>query len=141
MSTRVALTLTLAGLAVLGCGASDEGAGGKRDPRVCTQIACRSGVTVLIPERLPESASRIRACVAERCRSASTTSLGPLFVPLPDARGSRKVTLRMKLLDAAGRPVGASIRKLQLERVQPNGPGCPPVCFTARVERLSFGPR
>ena len=132
MSRGAAAAIALT-VVTVGCGEEDRGARSQPEPRACTQIACRSGVTVVAPRRMPDDAAEIEACVARRCRTVSATARAAVFVPLARVRGPRAVRVRMRLLDSAGRPLATAVRRLRLERVQPNGPGCPPVCFAVRV--------
>jgi hypothetical protein len=121
-----------------GC-AGDDGAGG----RACTEIGCNDGVTFALSPGAIQPAGRVvaKACVGGRC---TTHRFDPDAFAQP---GGVRIDawLPPETLDA-GRSHTASLtiragqdtiveleRTVELERSQPNGPGCPPICHNATV--------
>lgn len=106
-------------------------------PQVCTQIGCESGLQVELsgapagPFRVEaqaagDGAPRVFECPAGgRCESAFFADFTP-----------EEATIRVI---AGGRTTARTVRPTY-ERVQPNGPGCPPVCRQGRV-RVEVGSR
>ncbi len=106
-------------------------------PHVCTQIGCESGLRVdrggapAGPFRVEAQAAgggapRVFECPAgERCESAFFADFTP-----------EEATIRVI---ADGRTTARTVRPTY-ERVQPNGPGCPPICRQGRV-RVEVGSR
>lgn len=115
----------------------DRGApsGERPPPRACTLIGCTSSVVVRLVS-LPPGVRSARVCVEGRCGSA-TPIRGPGVVrgPLPrsERRAGNLVSVTVELRDRHG----AVTRRLpgiaRVRRTRPNGPGCPPTCFQARL--------
>jgi hypothetical protein len=104
-------------------------------PQICTRIGCESGLRVELsgapagPFRVEaqaagEAAPRVFECrTGERCESAFFADFTP-----------EEATIRVV---ADGRTTARNVRP-RYERVQPNGPDCPPICWQGRV-RVELG--
>jgi len=103
-------------------------------PQVCTKIGCESGLRVELgdapagPFRVEAQAdggaARVFECPAgERCEFAFFADFTP-----------EEATIRVT---ANGRTTARTVRPTY-ERVQPNGPGCPPICRQGGV-RVEVG--
>ena len=104
-------------------------------PQVCTQIGCESGLQVELggapagPFRVEAQAAgggaaRVFECPAgQRCEFAFFSDFTP-----------EEATIRVI---ADGRTTARTVRPTY-GRVQPNGPGCPPICRQGRV-RVEVG--
>ena len=126
--------IALAVLATAGCGGDESGAEPAPTPRACTEIGCSDGVYVEL-SRVPRDA-RVTLCVNGRCRRARAAGPGRWQVdaplgPAPGDAVSVAVTVRR-----GGRTIARAAERLAVRTVQPNGPGCPPVCrmVTARFD-------
>jgi hypothetical protein len=138
------LTVTAASVLLLGCQWLDV-------PGVsCTQIGCESQVVFelatldLVPGRLYE----VEACLDDRCGAATVElpqrgavmeggvlvsadeDIVALVLPEGDYSGTRAAWLEIRHGD--GPPFVIEV-EVELERTQPNGPNCPPVCWQAVV--------
>lgn len=158
MCSRLAL-VAMAMLFAVACGsASTPGDGG--DPpvdrgAVCTDIGCESGVTfTLTRDLVTEEAYEVEACVGDLCRTATLEVPAPddgpfagvqegalglntdadsvsLRLPEGDWSGTHRVSLLVR--DSGGEVVAETERDADFERMQPNGPDCPPTCWRAEV--------
>lgn len=150
---RVRMLLLAGALLVAGCGQVGGGMG-----QVCTAIGCVSGVTVSVAGvGLGSDGGRV---VAELCFDGSCERTRYIQQPNGASRGSNPdldiivqrdrvdvmlllpegdydeqqvhdVSLTLRV--AGGDPIRVQ-RQVNLERSQPNGPGCAPVCWSARIE-------
>jgi hypothetical protein len=157
---RLNLLLLVGVLLVAGCG-SPLGPGGGGGGIACTEIGCVNGVTVAVTGvGLDAKGGRI---VAEMCfdggcqetryvqqpdgASRSSNPAVQLFASpdavevmfqLPegdyDEDTGHEVSLVLRV--AGGEPIRLQ-RTVNLERSQPNGPDCPPVCWQARIEHAA----
>jgi hypothetical protein len=121
-------------------------AGGQERP--CTLIGCSSGIGVALPGpgELPRRAVRVTVCMNDRCTSTRLTRTSGQLVRVEDPRlaGPGPVRVRVVLRDGRGRRVSRAERDVTLLRAAPNGPDCPPACWSAALEfgangRLSLG--
>ena len=112
------------------------GAAGGTDPApiACTEIGCASGVHIQL-DRLPSEARSARVCVDGRCgrKQPLSPGSGGGFVEARLPKGKRRarasVGVRIVVLDREGRVLARSRTRGRVRRTQPNGGGCPPVCF------------
>ena len=128
-----AIVLVILALAAA-CSSSNSSS---QPPQVCTKIGCESGLRVELggapagPFRVEVQAAgggaaRVFECPAgQRCEIAFFADFTP-----------EEATIRVT---AGGRTTARTVRPTY-ERVQPNGPGCPPVCRQGRV-RVEVGSR
>lgn len=139
------------GLVVLfasGCGA--------RDTQSCTEIGCSPEVVLAISQvEAIKRAVQISFCVDSDCRSAVAQPEGSGYVVEGDAPlsisagGGAPLQVSFPLGEAVdpdvphrvratvtvgGRVVASVDEDVELERFEPNGPGCPPVCWRAVLE-------
>lgn len=128
--TRMALVLALLALGAPACGGDGSSAA---DPpaRACTQIGCESGIAVAL-ERLPADARRVLVCSAGRCRDLVADRAHAL-VRLPATGRQRHPIVSVTVFDRSGGVVVSARRRVRIRRLQPNGPGCGPVCFVGRL--------
>lgn len=131
-------------------------------PAVCTEIGCNSGLRVELADAdlTADSTYSIDICIGEECvqvevgpghtgeitsgADPSTLEGGSIFL---DAEADRVElmlgfvefdpieTVSFSITDVATGEVMASTggEDVPFERSQPNGPGCPPVCFFGRL--------
>lgn len=132
MTTRITLSLAVIALSAPACGGGGSSAGGPPPPpRACTQIGCESGVVVSLAS-LPAATARVRVCAAGRCRNFTADRAGA-FVRLPAIGRQRHATVVVKLFDRSGDVIVSARRRVRMRRLQPNGPGCGPVCYFGRL--------
>ena len=150
MRSRVRIATLLVAWAVIllpGCGLLPGGAG---PPVACTEIGCESGVEFELAQSLEEDHSyEIEACADSFCRSETvdipTAFTGRrmgeldvgldrvlLILPQGDYAGRHRVSLVLRDAES-GEVLAQTERDVEFERLQPNGPDCPPVCWFARV--------
>lgn len=102
-----------------------------REPRACSEIGCDSGVFVTVTKirhQLP-NARRITLCAAGKCRSFGRRIDGA-SVRLPRVQRERRVRVKLVVRDGDGERLHRDRIRVRLRRFQPNGPGCPPVCYS-----------
>lgn len=149
-----AAVLATAALVLTACGLVPEP---DRPPQACTGIGCESAVAFNLSVDLePGVEYRVEACLDDRCATetiavpdaddepgATGRRVGQidlstaddrilLVLPEDDYGGEHRASLRVVTtaddeLNVAAEEVTA------FERQQPNGPGCPPVCWFAEV--------
>ena len=118
-------------------------------PVECTLIGCDSQIVFEVPADLEKSQTYdVGVCIDERCETA-TVVISPngaglagsfhidaaadrvtLSLPEGDYSGTHTVSLR---LNGAGVEPIEIEAKTEFERGQPNGPGCPPICWRAII--------
>lgn len=103
-------------------------------PKVCTAIGARSGVSVMISHGVLSSVAptSITACADGICRTeAIDAASSPTFVALPRVRkGLVRVSVSLR---QDSRQVFTGTTTAQAIKNQPNGPGCDPTAWYARV--------
>lgn len=131
--TAVAALLVLVGLAAC----DDDGIG---SVQTCTLIGCDSGVTLHLTEATADRGPlRVRLCVDGECteqradQGRGTAIVGVYREPERWEPGER-VRVHATLTTEDGEVVAEIDQVVELRRVQPNGPDCPPTCAQARVE-------
>ena len=129
------MAFAIAGTVTLALAAVGAGTGADPPPIACTEIGCASGVHIEL-DRLPAEARSARVCVDGRCgrkQPLPPESAGGGFVEARLPKGKRRanasVGVRIVLLDREGRVLTRSRTRARVRRTQPNGSGCPPVCF------------
>ena len=129
--------LALAAL-LAGCGGSSDGdddapQAPPPQQQVCTEIGCADGVTIRIRGTPPE-AETARACVQGRCQRWRLRERGVWQVPM-SRRAARtgSVTVAVSVHDASGTRLRSDRIRARVTSSRPNGPDCPPVCFSAGV--------
>jgi hypothetical protein len=130
----IGCSLAVAALAA-GCGGGAKDDAPQEPPppqQACTQIGCADGVTVRVRGDV-RRAKVARACVGGRCsrwrlRRGRIARI-PIAVPEPGDR----VRVTVRLLDADGVRLVRARTRARLTATRPNGPDCPPVCYSARV--------
>lgn len=123
-----------------------EGAGERADPplpqiQACTEIGCESGMflnLVPIARSLPEG-RRATFCIDDVCKTTRLRRFGGEFHgfrmsggKLAESAGG-KVTVRLRVTGKRGKTLRRQKLKVAVERLQPNGEDCPPVCFQVMV--------
>lgn len=118
-------------------------------PQVCTQIGCESHILFELGVDLqPGMRYEIEACVDGECTSESVvvdpngfSTVGAIGVDAhrdtvglrllgDDYSGTHQVSLSIV---GPGMQISRITEAVEFERVQPNGPGCEPVCWQAVV--------
>ncbi|HVF59584.1 MAG TPA: hypothetical protein VNJ70_07235 [Thermoanaerobaculia bacterium] len=101
------------------------------EPKACTMIGCSDGITVVVENApappytveviLPDGTSR-----TSRCEAAPGCDAGLFF----EGVTAEELTVRV----TAGAGSSSEVVHPTYHVVQPNGPGCPPICKQARVQ-------
>ena len=132
LSVAFAVVMVAAGLSTRTGATDDPNAEPRVDERrVCTAIGCDSGVFVTVTKirnRLPE-ARRITVCAAGRCRTFGRR-IDLASVRLARVERERRVRVRLVVRDGDGDRLHRDRIRVRLRRHQPNGRGCPPVCYS-----------
>ena len=121
----------------------------------CSAMGCASGITFRFEEQLAAGTYDVRACVDETCASAEATIrdevtdwygenlvVGSDDVVLDlggaDFEGEHRAQLTVRNTERNDVIVEVE-RQVTFQRVQPNGPDCPPTCWGADtlVERAT----
>ncbi len=114
--------------------AADVGASAETEPKACTEIGCSSGIavrTTRIRERLPK-ADRFEVCLNRECHTfPRRTDLAEVDKNSIDR--AKRVRVKLRVMDSDGEIIHRDRRRVRLERVRPNGSGCPPVCYRASL--------
>ena len=108
----------------------------------CTLIGCSSGAHVdmtALPLQ-PGPMAEVRVCVDQTCSRRS-----PERLPLVGAEvhapytGESEVTVAIRVIGPNGSVLANTSIRSRLERLQPNGPECQPVCFITRLKLVASG--
>lgn len=122
---RLSIAALVAGLVVLlgGCA-----------PRACTEIGCASGLSISIANPpggayhlqvdVPGERTRVVQCGDAEGGCASGTFFLPETTPA-------QLTVRVV---SAGKVIDSKTVRPSYDTFRPNGPGCPPLCRTARIQ-------
>lgn len=126
---RVALAVILACIAGATF-ASQVDAGGQ----VCTEIGCSSSINLHVREeaRQEPAAALVRICALGICRERPTTI--SVVLPCGGVKSEHRTRVRVAVFDEDHKVLWRDATRALLERNQPNGPNCPPVCFQAALE-------
>jgi hypothetical protein len=110
--------------------------------RACTDVGATSGVTFDLTRLLANESGhvRVRACVERMCvhHVASSSRWNTFPVNDPALTSLKSVEVQMVVTDH-GRPMFDSTGQVQLHKLQPNGPDCPPTAFAAAVAATPDG--
>lgn len=104
--------------------------------RFCTAMGCTSGVAVRMQELSSiHGASNVRVCVNSTCRT-TTPNRQRIRVDAPGLSGEARASVRVTVRDRDGRTVLRLSRRVALRKWTPNGPDCPPTCWsrTLRID-------
>lgn len=105
--------------------------------RVCTLIGSESQVSVVWDTARFPAGARYRLCADQVCRDGQAhpdDPLGTFRLPLPEATGEQRVTLRFRVTDPAdGHPVYDRTAPVTLRKSTPNGERCGPTVWQAAV--------
>ena len=120
------------------------------EPIACTLIGCESQIEFQLSGDLQRGETyQIETCVGEDCASATLqipdsgfVLEGPFTLDADrdtvtvrllgsDYSGARSVSLHV---DGPGGPVAEVETEIEFDRMQPNGPGCEPICWHATVQ-------
>lgn len=114
---------------------------GCREGGDCTEIGCQSGVSVTFTppdNRDMRAPVKVTTCLGSECQDTlhgqvGTSLVGEVSVESSAADLTAPQRLTLRAVDAGGRVLVENSRRIQLSRIQPNGPGCDPVCWHADV--------
>lgn len=123
--------------------------------RACTEIGCRSLLTVELTDTdvIGDATYGVEVCVDDECTSSTVdmhNDRGEAVMGdvdgvvlradenlveyrLPGDGYGETAEVSFTLTDAEGNVLVEAADEIPLDRAQPNGPGCPPVCFTGRL--------
>lgn len=161
MRLRILLLATLS-LVLTGCFSVDRVRLAEPEPapvaRACTEIGCRSLLTVELTDAdvVGDTTYNVEVCVDDDCVSSRVTVdvrndqdeavLGEdggvvlradqdlVEYSLAGDGYGETAAVSFTLTDADGNVVAeANDQEVPIERSQPNGPGCPPLCLTGRL--------
>ena len=125
---RAPVVLALVALSVV--------AGCVPEPRACTEIGASNGVAVTVLDLVRSEQLDVEVCLDGQCATAPVFADGPpeAFVDLPAVDSLAERTYRVTVRTQAGAVVVPTEEVLVgASRVQPNGEGCPPTAYQARV--------
>jgi hypothetical protein len=125
-------------------------------PRACTEIGCQSSLTMRSPRlaallagprALTVTACLDRDCLSAPIRAGRCAGLGALLgnglecadravvlLPARDDLGEGSHSARLTLKAGPAVLLDEQVDGIRFERLQPNGPTCPPRCWTAVVK-------
>lgn len=116
--------------------ALDEGA---RKELACTQIGCTSGIGVQFPglRRAIPRAWDVQVCAGADCvrwkaMHSDLTWVSTAWRGVPK-RPEATYTADVQVLDRRGRVLLHLRRAVRLRKWTPNGPDCPPTCYSATL--------
>ena len=159
---RLSIAFLVAVVAACGGGAASESTPATTAPMICTEIGCNSGLRVELSgvDLVADSTYLVDVCIGDECvevevgpghdgqitpgADPDTLEGGSLLVDYEGDAIDLMVgfaefdpieTVSFSITDVATGEVLASAdgREVPFERNQPNGPGCPPVCFFGRL--------
>jgi hypothetical protein len=110
----------------------------------CNAIGCMTGVTIDFPKSFPVSdlPLAVTICADDVCDTSTIDPIStdgqtaiPVWAELPlEARSERDVHARVEIRSTtSGKVLIAASGAGRLRRSQPNGKGCDPVCYSARL--------
>ena len=111
------------------------GAAVPADGQICPLAGCESQVVVSlrsVPRVAQAPFGRVRVCAAGTCTVTPARSRGAHH-PVPNVQGPQPVKVAVTFTTRSGTPLWRRTRAATLRRSQPNGPDCPPVCWTGRL--------
>lgn len=151
MTATVAVAVTLAAIAIggTGCGSDSQprtagptgatGVTGPAEPgptaRVCTEIGCNSGVFADLSKlRSAEpSVDKVELCLGSTCDTFTREEFSYAGVVNRRLKGEGLRRATLVGFDESGNVVLRDSLSAPSVRSQPNGPDCPPVCFSVQV--------
>lgn len=111
--------------------------------KACNSAGATSGVTFDLRQILAHQQDRVRvrACVEDTCvtHTASPLRSGYVEVDDPAISGPATVSASLTVTDLSGRPIFDATADAELQKIQPNGPDCPPTAYTALVTAAPDG--
>ena len=148
---------------LVACGASSDS---PTAPKTCNALTCDSRVEARFGEPIATGAYTVEVCLDELCETAAVTTDDPNRVPLPSGHELTLTATAMMLYIEEGSPLESapnttvettlhhltvslstddqqttkltSSVEFNYEILQPNGPGCAPVCSFAAVRLPEF---
>ena len=143
MQRWLALAGAIVVLALMGCSSQIQAHRSPGPPgRACTLIGCSSGAQVdMTALPLPPGAmAEVRVCVGQTCSRRSPERLPLVFAEVhAPYTGESEVTVTIRVTGPHGAVLANTSIRSRLERLQPNGPECPPVCFITRIKLAASG--
>ena len=110
------------------------------EPKACTEIGCTSGLTTDLSKvkgAVPRGGSA-RVCLRDDCRVVKRSNLGVVEIRAEDLVTGERAAVRLVIRNRKGKVKSRSSMQYEVQEVQPNGEGCPPVCHQVQV-RLGAG--
>jgi len=97
----------------------------------CTEIGCTSGISAQVSDvHGDRRAAYVTLCMNSDCHRL-TTKTDVVTVLEPSVSTPERVRVRLRVLDKHHHLLKQATRLATLTRTQPNGPCCPPTCFSA----------
>jgi len=112
------------------------------EDRMCSAIGAEPGVNFDLKEVLTKRPLDVKVCVDSTCvhRRASVGRGSSIFVEDQALNAPTMVPVTVVISrPGADRPVMEKSTNVQLSKVQPNGPDCPPLVYQAAVDVRSDG--
>lgn len=101
-----------------------------RDPVTCTEIGCSNGIAI-DATRLPKDVAEFELCTGSRCIE-SGGRIGPsAHLEIQCRKRPRTFRVSITAFSSEGEVVASGSRRVRLTPSRPNGPDCPPVCWSA----------
>jgi hypothetical protein len=117
--------------------------------QTCTAIGAGPTVTVDVRRILADMRGpvRVHLRVSATCNSTSKRDgrqLDAVFVDDPSIHDSGPVLVRLSIESGSGKVIHARKENVELSRMQPNGPNCPPMFYSTALvatARVGLQPR
>jgi hypothetical protein len=106
----------------------------------CTEIGCGPALYLdvrAIARQVPQ-ARAVRICLETTCRRFDLLDQ-LVAMGLKDVRNQVRVAVRMEVLANDGRTLLRRMTRAPVRRSFPNGPECPPPCYSIAVELQPIG--
>jgi hypothetical protein len=107
----------------------------------CTVMGCASAVSVQVQKYVAAhpTLTRLTLCADSNCRDFRRSYFArPSLAPITVSTTERK-TVEVKVVATSGQRQTAVTTHASLQRQQPNGPSCGPVCYHAGLDLTSDG--
>jgi hypothetical protein len=133
---RIFQLISVVGLSVMmGCG---------RGVQTCTAIGAGPTITIDVRRILADVRGpvRVHLCVSATCNSTSKPDgrqLDAVFLDDPSIQDSGPVLVGLSIEGGSGEVIYARKANVELSRMQPNGPNCPPTFYSTALVATARG--
>jgi hypothetical protein len=130
----VILAITL--IANHGSLSSADEATTRNEPKACTEIGCTSGLTAdlsVIRNAVPKGGT-VKICLRHDCRVVKRSNLGLVDIQAEDLVTGELASVKLVIRNRKGKLKSKSLMNYEVQEVQPNGEGCPPICHQVQIK-------